>query len=96
LTNGKKRLLATFDETGRRNNRLIVFTSDQGLAWRQHGFRHKVAAYDANIRPPLVVNVPGNIPQKSACPPPIGGGDLAPRYSASLELSTPVKCTAAT
>ncbi|MCP4246250.1 MAG: sulfatase-like hydrolase/transferase, partial [bacterium] len=54
IDEGIKRLLDVLEDTGQRENTLIVFTSDQGLAWGQHGFRGtKLAAYDANIRSPL-------------------------------------------
>ena len=48
-------------------NTLIIFTSDQGFAWGQHGFRHKVAAYDANIRSPLIFSMPGADPTWNGC-----------------------------
>ena len=76
-----KRLLDVLDETGQRKNTLIVFTSDQGLAWGQHGFRGtKIAAYDANIRSPLIVSFPGRIKAGTVCPAPVGGVDLAPTF----------------
>lgn len=78
IDEGIDRLLATLAETGQRDNTLIVFTSDQGFAWGQHGFRHKVAAYDSNIRSPLIVSMPGRIPQGAVCPAPVGGVDLVP------------------
>jgi arylsulfatase A-like enzyme len=78
IDEGVKRLLETLDKTGQRANTLIVFTSDQGFAWGQHGFRHKVAAYDSNIRSPLIVSMPGRIPEGSVCARPVGGVDLVP------------------
>jgi len=80
IDEGVNRLLATLEETGQRKNTLIVFTSDQGFAWGQHGFRHKVAAYDSNIRSPLIISMPGRIPQGSVCPTPVGGVDLVPTF----------------
>ena len=78
IDEGIKRLLATLDETGQRENTLILFTSDQGFAWGQHGYRHKVAAYDSNIRSPLIVSMPGRIPEGAVCSSPVGGVDLVP------------------
>ncbi len=80
IDEGVDRLISTLDATGQRENTLIVFTSDQGFAWGQHGFRHKVAAYDSNIRSPLIVSMPGRIPQGSVCPVPVGGVDLVPTF----------------
>jgi len=60
IDEGVKRLLQALDESGQRKNTLIVFTSDQGLAFGQHGFfGTKIAAYDANIRSPMIVSMPG-------------------------------------
>ena len=71
LDEGIKRLLETLEETGQRENTLVVFTSDQGFAWGQHGFRVKIAAYDSNIRSPLIISQPGRIPEGAVCPTPV-------------------------
>lgn len=89
IDEGINRLLATLEETGQRKNTLIVFTSDQGLAWGQHGFRGtKVAPYDATIRSPLIVSFPGRLPQGAVCPTPVGGVDIVPTFFrfAGIEL----------
>jgi arylsulfatase A-like enzyme len=79
IDEGVKRLLATLEETGQRENTLIVFTSDQGLAWGQHGFRGtKVAAYDSNIRSPMIISFPGRISEGTVCDTPVGGVDIVP------------------
>ena len=44
------KLVASLKETGQYENTLIVFASDQGIAWGQKGFQQKIAPYDANIR----------------------------------------------
>jgi N-acetylglucosamine-6-sulfatase len=41
-------------ETGRLYNTLIVFTSDNGLAWGEHRWNKKQTAYEEAIRVPLV------------------------------------------
>lgn len=54
-----------------------MFTSDQGLAFGQHGFRGvKIAAYDANVRSPLIFSQPGRIPQGKVCRTPVTGADI--------------------
>jgi arylsulfatase A-like enzyme len=80
IDEGVGRLLAALEETNQRNNTLVVFTSDQGFAWGQHGFRHKIAAYDSNIRSPLIMSLPGRIPQAAVCQTPVGGVDLVPTF----------------
>lgn len=74
------KLITTLKESGQYENTLIVFTSDQGFAWGQHGFRTKVAPYDANIRSPLIVSMPSRLPQGKICDTPIGGPDLVPTF----------------
>ncbi len=71
-------LVATLEETGQLENTLIIFTSDQGFAWGQHGFQHKMAPYDANIACPLVISFPGRIPEGLVSSTPVGGQDLVP------------------
>ena len=78
LDEGIDRVLAALDETGQRENTLVIMTSDQGFAWGQHGFRQKVAPYDATIRSPLVISFPGRIPEGAVSPRPVGGVDLVP------------------
>src|SRR5689334_9974646 len=73
------RLMETLEQTGQRKNTLVMFTSDQGLAFGQHGFRGtKVAAYDANVRSPLIFSMPGRIPENRVCKTPVSGVDLVP------------------
>jgi arylsulfatase A-like enzyme len=77
LDEAVKRLMDVLEETGQRKNTLVLFTSDQGLAFGQHGFRGtKVAAYDANVRSPLIFSMPGRIPEKRVCKTPVSGPDL--------------------
>jgi arylsulfatase A-like enzyme len=73
--------MSVLEETGQRKNTLVVFTSDQGLAFGQHGFRGtKIAAYDANIRSPLIFSMPGRIPENRVCDVPVAGVDLVPTF----------------
>ena len=71
-------LVETLERTGQLDNTLIIFTSDQGFAWGQHGFQHKIAPYDANIACPLIVSFAGKIPEGQVCEQPVGGHDLVP------------------
>jgi arylsulfatase A-like enzyme len=82
-------LVAALEKTGQLENTLVVFASDQGVAWGQHGFRHKLAPYDANIRGPLIVSMPGTLPEGAVCPAPVGGQDLIPTFFAFAGLELP-------
>ncbi len=79
LDEGVKRLMDALKETGQRENTLVIFTSDQGLAFGQHGFLGtKIAAYDANVRSPLIFSMPGQVPEGRVCSAPVAGVDLVP------------------
>jgi arylsulfatase A-like enzyme len=81
-------VLAALEESGQLANTLVVLTADQGYAWGHHGFRAKLAPYDANIRSPLIVSMPGTLPEGKVCRTPVGGADIAPTFFnfAGLEL----------
>ena len=80
IDEGVGRLLKALEDSGQLENTLIVFTSDQGYAWGEHGFRHKLGPYDATIRSPLIFAMPGTLPKEKTCPVPISGVDFAPTF----------------
>lgn len=69
-------LVAALEASGQLENTLIVYTSDQGFAWGQHGFRHKWAPYDANLCAPLIFSWPASIPEGAVCTEPVTGLDV--------------------
>lgn len=85
------RLLSTLKETGQEKNTIVIFAADQGIAWGHHGFQQKIAPYDANIRGPLIVSYPGQIPGGRVCDRPVGGVDLAPTILSYARLPLPWK-----
>lgn len=56
------RLLGYLDDNGLRENTLVIFTSDHGQQYFDHGFDDKHTFYDASWRIPLVLRLPGTIP----------------------------------
>jgi N-acetylglucosamine-6-sulfatase len=48
-------LLDALEETGRLDDTLIVFTSDNGLLWGEHRWMKKEVPYDEALRVPLVI-----------------------------------------
>lgn len=89
LDEGIDRVLRTLEETGQRENTLVIWTSDQGFAWGQHGFQNKVAAYDATIRSPLVISMPGRVPEGAVSPRPVAGVDLVPTIFSFAGIDLP-------
>jgi arylsulfatase A-like enzyme len=53
------RILKALDETGQRDNTLVIFTSDHGLALGSHGLVGKQNMYEHTINVPLVIAGPG-------------------------------------
>ncbi len=54
-------ILRVLDQTGQRDNTLIVFTSDHGEMLGSHGMQGKAAFYEESARVPLILNFPGRI-----------------------------------
>lgn len=85
------KLVQTLKDTGQYANTLIVFTSDQGFAWGQHGMQNKAAAYDAAIRSPLIVSMPKSLPSGQVCKTPVVGPDLIPTFFEFAGIRLPWK-----
>lgn len=53
------RIMKALDETGQRENTIVIFSSDHGLAMGSHGLRGKQNMYEHTIGVPLVMSGPG-------------------------------------
>ena len=53
------RILAALDDKGLRDNTIVIYTADHGLAVGQHGLMGKQNLYDHSMRIPLIVRGPG-------------------------------------
>ena len=53
------RLLQALEESGEKDNTIIVFTGDNGLAVGQHGWLGKEDIYEHGVRVPLIMAGPG-------------------------------------
>lgn len=78
IDEGVGELLRALEETGQLDDTLVVFTSDQGYAWGEHGFAWKVGPYDACLRMPLIFRLPGAVAEGGVCRQPASVVDLAP------------------
>jgi len=88
---GVGKLLAALKETGQLKNTVVVFTSDQGYAWGQHGYAWKYGPYDATLRAPLLVRCPKRFPRGAVCTVPVAGHDLVPTFFALAKIALPWK-----
>ncbi len=91
LDEGVGEVMAALRESGQLENTLVVFTSDQGFAWGQHGFQVKKAPYDANIRSPLIISQPGHVAEGKVVEQPVSGTDLVPTFFAKAGIGLPWK-----
>jgi hypothetical protein len=48
-------ILAALEDTGKLQDTLIIFMSDNGFLWGEHRKAHKLVPYDESIRVPLVI-----------------------------------------
>jgi len=90
IDEGVGEVLAALEASGQEKNTLVIFTSDQGFAMGEHGFAHKLAPYDANLRAPLLVSQPGTLPSGEVCRTPVGGVDLVATIYAQAGIAAPV------
>jgi arylsulfatase A-like enzyme len=85
-------ILKALEETGRLENTLIVFTSDNGYEWGEHRLWGKNMAYDASLRLPLAVRWDGVIPPGTSTSELVANIDFAPTLAAvaGVTPATPV------
>ncbi|MHC1768992.1 MAG: sulfatase-like hydrolase/transferase [Verrucomicrobiia bacterium] len=60
------RVLKALETSGKADNTIVIFTSDQGLAVGQHGLLGKQNLYDHSLRVPFIIAGPG-VPQGNRC-----------------------------
>ncbi len=89
IDEGVGKLIETLRETGQLENTLIVYSADQGFGMGEHGFRTKLAPYDATYRSPLIVSMPGRVAAGKVCAAPVNGADLVATFCAVAGVQVP-------
>jgi arylsulfatase A-like enzyme len=89
IDEGVGQLVAALRETGQLENTLIVYSADQGFGMGEHGFRSKLAPYDATYRSPLIVSMPGRVAAGQVCAAPVNGADLVATFCAVAGVQVP-------
>ncbi len=56
------RIINYLDESGLRDNTLVIFTTDHGQQYFDHGFNDKHNWYDESWRIPFIMSMPGTLP----------------------------------
>ena len=59
-------IIARLKNLGKLNNTVIIFTSDNGYLWGEHGLWGKDKIYDESLRVPFIVVMPGVGPRTDA------------------------------
>ena len=89
------RILSTLDETGLRDNTLVIFTSDNGghpqYTSNQPLRGSKWNLYEGGIRIPLLARWPGVIREVSVCEIPVIGYDFLPTFTEIAGRTVPTK-----
>lgn len=92
IDEGVGRLLQALEDSGQDQNTLVVFTSDQGFAWGQHGMKSKVAPHDAAVAAPLIVR-PLRFQDSGTAgkvvSAPVSGVDLPPTFFSYADIELP-------
>lgn len=82
------RILAALDEAGVRDNTLVIYTADHGLALGQHGLLGKQNLYEHSLRVPLLLSGL-DLPAGRRCDPLTHTCDLYPTVCEMLGIPTP-------
>ncbi|MCK6526300.1 sulfatase [Myxococcota bacterium] len=82
------RLLQTLEAEGVLDSTLVVVTADHGESLTEHGylFDHGLHLYDAEMRVPLLMRLPGKIAAGTRVPCQVRGVDIAPTITDLLGL----------
>lgn len=94
IDEGVGRLLETLKETGQDEDTIVIFTSDQGFAWGQKGFKSKVAPYFSTIAAPLIFKMPKKFRDQYKCEgtsvsSPVSGIDIPSTIYSLVGMKTP-------
>jgi N-acetylglucosamine-6-sulfatase len=71
-------IMSALAETGRAQDTLVIFTSDNGRSNREHRWLGKQVPYEESIRVPMIVRLPGQIPAGTVSGALVSNVDLAP------------------
>ena len=74
------RILGWLREAGLEQNTVIVFSSDNGFLFGDHGLIDKRNAYEPSVRVPLLIYAPGRVPEGATNPTRVRNLDFAPTF----------------
>jgi arylsulfatase A-like enzyme len=80
-----ERVMSTLEVQGELDNTLVVFVSDNGYMWGEHGRRGKLVPYRESIQVPMLARYPG----LATKPKMVGNIDIAPTVMDAAGLPIP-------
>jgi N-acetylglucosamine-6-sulfatase len=83
------RVLKAVEDSGQRDNTLVVYMGDNGFALGEHGFYDKRDAFETSIRVPLLAWAPGVIKPGTVLTPMVQNIDIAPTLLDCAGVSAP-------
>jgi len=94
IDEGVGKLLKSLKDSGQDENTIVIFTSDQGFAWGQHGFKSKVAPYFSTIAAPLIFKLPKKFQNEfkstgTIVNAPVSGIDIPSTLYSLIDKKTP-------
>jgi arylsulfatase A-like enzyme len=91
VDDGVGQLLAALEKSGKLDNTLFIFSSDNGFTFGEHGeYNNKRVAYDPSLRVPLLMRYPRRIPAGSVRGQLALNVDLAPTLYELAGVEAPV------
>src|SRR5689334_9330480 len=85
------RILSYLRKNKLENNTLIVFYSDNGFLFGDHGLIDKRNAYEPSVRVPMVAYAPGLLPKGAVNPVRVRNLDLAPTFLDIAQVAAPAQ-----
>jgi len=83
------RVMQTLREKGIEKDTLVVFTSDGGHFWGEHGLIDKRCAYEESMRIPLLAYCPSRIKAGTRCDALVANIDIAPTLLQLADVALP-------
>lgn len=83
------RVVEALRGAGQLDNTLIVFTSDNGFLFGEHGLIDKRCFYEPSIRVPMIAHWPGVIAPGTRCAKPVTNLDHAPAFLQAAGIEAP-------
>ena len=89
VDDGLGRILGYLRKHRLENNTIVVFYSDNGFLFGDHGLIDKRNAYEPSVRVPMVVYAPGLLPKGAVNPARVRNLDLAPTFLDAARVTPP-------